>query len=72
MLETIYEHLDTTTTIASTATASTASDSNEPSNWGKEVRRSADGRASVFVQDLGRGQKIIRHVFWAEPRGQAH
>ena len=68
MLETMYSHLDSSTTIAQTS-ASNLQDSNNPQDWGKEVRRSADGRASVFVKDAGQGNKIIRHVFWAEPRG---
>lgn len=72
MLATIYAHLDTTTTIRQTATATATAlseDSNDPNTWGKEVRRSKDGRASVFVRELDEGQRIIRYVFWAEPRG---
>jgi hypothetical protein len=73
MLAEIYAHLDSSTTVRST-TASSASadeDSSDPKNWGQEVRRSADGRASVFVKDLGNGNKVLRHVFWAEPRGKS-
>ncbi len=71
MLEEIYAHLDTSTTIKSTSASSRAEDSDDPRAWGREVSRSRDGRASLFVQDLGNGEKIIRHVFWAEPRGRA-
>lgn len=71
-LETIYNsHLDTTTTI-SQSTTSALQDSNDPGSWGREVHRSQDGRASVFVKDEGGGNKILRHVFWAEPRGNHH
>jgi hypothetical protein len=55
-------------------TASSASadeDSSDPKNWGQEVRRSSDGRVSIFVKDLGNGNKVLRHVFWAEPRGKS-
>lgn len=70
MLATIYEHLDTTTTIRQiSGLAAPAEDSNDPKMWGKEVRRSKDGRASIYVEDRGNGQRIVRHVFWAEPQG---
>lgn len=72
-LEAIYAHLDTTTTVSQTSATSAADeDSNDPKAWGKEIHTSADGRLSVFEQDLGNGQRILRHVFWAEPRGNAH
>lgn len=71
MLETIYAHLDTTTTVA-TSTAEMPADAEEqdPSAWGREIRRSEDGRASLFERDFGNGRKLFTHVFWAEPRGQ--
>ena len=70
MLETIYAHIDSSTTISQVASSvAPAEDSNDQKAWGKEIRRSKDGRASLFVAELGNGQRIIRHVFWAEPRG---
>lgn len=78
MLETIYAHLDTTTTI-SQSTASLKGRAaledelgDDPKAWGKEIRKSADGRASLFEKDFGGGKKVFTHVFWAEPRGNAH
>ena len=68
-LEIIYGHLDSSTTLSQTTASSAQDDSNDPKAWGREVRRSADGRLSVFEQDLGNGHKVLRHVFWAEPRG---
>ncbi len=68
MLESIYSHLDASTTIKSALPASLLSDSNDPAAWGKEVHRSEDGRTSVFVKDLGKGNKVLHHVYWAEPR----
>ncbi len=70
----IYAHLDSTTTVVQTTTSSgratgNDADSNDPKAWGKEIHRSVDGRSSVFEEDRGNGQKIIRHVFWTEPRG---
>ena len=72
-LDLIYAHLDTSTTLsARTASSAAAEDSDDPSVWGKEIARSKDGRASVFEQDLGNGNRVLRHVFWAEPRGKAN
>ncbi|MDP3645984.1 MAG: hypothetical protein Q8R25_02755 [bacterium] len=66
----IYTHTDSSTTVSpSVATTGADVDSNELGGWGKEIHRSKDGRSSVFEQDLGKGNKVIRHVFWAEPRG---
>jgi len=73
-LATIYSHLDTTTTLAqSTAMlkgrATLEADlGDDPATWGAEIRRSKGGHASVFEKDFGNGEKIFRHVFWAEPK----
>lgn len=72
MLETIYAHLDSITTLAQISAASARQgediDFTNPREWGEEVRRSADNRTSVFERDLGQGQKVLTHVFWAESR----
>ncbi len=74
MLETIYAHLDTTTTVSQSIGSLQGTAvleekfGNDPKNWGKEIKRSANGRASLFEKDLGNGEKVFRHVFWAEPR----
>ncbi len=72
MLEEIYAHLDATTTVGQSVQKNGAPelDMSDPGSWGREIRRSADGRASVFERDLGNGNKIITHIFWAEPRGK--
>ena len=68
MLETIYAHLDGSTTLAASAASSGSDvDTNDPNAWGREIRRSADGRASLFARDLGDGTKLFTHVFWADP-----
>lgn len=73
MLETLYAHLDTTNTVSQTLPASAANvDLEDPKNWGEEVRRSKDGRASLFARDFGKGHKAFTFVFWAEPKGQNH
>lgn len=72
-LELIYAHLDTNTTLAAkTATSPAATDdSDNPSDWGREIARSRDGRVSVYEEDRGNGNRVIRHVFWAEARGNS-
>ena len=63
-LVTIYSHLDSTTTVGA-ATPGSVPGLSWNSEFGQEVARSANGRTSVFVRDLGNGQRIITHVFWA-------
>ncbi|TSC86591.1 MAG: hypothetical protein G01um10148_577 [Parcubacteria group bacterium Gr01-1014_8] len=71
MLETIYAHLDPTTTLSQSAAAKAQAPESvdEVREWGREIRRSADGRASLFERDFG-GQKVFTHVFWAEEDGR--
>ncbi len=68
-LETIYAHLDSTTTISASSVKSPASvadvDTSDRSEWGKEIRKSSDGRSSLYERDLGRGHKVFTFVFWA-------
>lgn len=71
MLETIYAHIDSTTT-ASQSTASARMpdvDLEDSREWGREIRRSSDGRTSLFERDLGKGRKVFTHVFWVEEHG---
>jgi hypothetical protein len=61
-LQTIYGHLDNTTTVGATPTGVNA---NAANSWGKLVSTSANGRTSTYVQHLGNGQSIVTHVIWA-------
>ena len=67
-LTAIYTHTDTFTTISQALTQVGKGQDNEvgddASSWGKLVRRS--GRAGVYERDLGNGNKIITHVFYAD------
>jgi hypothetical protein len=75
-LETIYAHLDTTTTLKQTTqtvpNVRGASVTEDPSTWGREIRRAADGHSAVYARDLGNDVKIYTHVFWAEPQVDDH
>ncbi len=70
---TIYIHTDGTTTVSTSTSAKGANSANRiganvdnPSDWGKAIKKDAKGRDSVFEKDLGNGKKVLTHVFWAE------
>ena len=74
-LELIYKHGDTTSRLTSRLTAPDAESGDSPSEWGRAVHFTRDGRPDVFVKDLGNGNRKITHVFWAigeGPRGGRH
>lgn len=68
-LESIYSHLDGSTTIASVPDALSQGDWNSRADWGKLIRESADGRSAVYERDLGQGVRLITHVLWVEGAG---
>jgi len=67
-LSTIYQHLDSTTTIGFASSGSNGSksyfDENAPENWGRLVRQSANGRSSYYERENWDGSKMATHVFW--------
>jgi len=67
-LSTIYQHLDSTTTIGLSAFAANAfgDDPDAPHNWGRLVSQSVNGRSSYYELDRGDGNKTLRHVFWTQ------
>jgi hypothetical protein len=69
-LETIYEHLDSTTTVGQ-ATNDMPPAANQialegPAQWGRLVRSTNGGRTQLFELDFGRGNKVFTHVIWAQ------
>ena len=76
MLETIYAHLDSVTTVFINTTATRRGvvpvgvgqdiDLTDPSAWGQAVRQDAQGRNSLYVRDIGGGEKIFTFVIWAK------
>ena len=76
-LESIYAHLDTSTTVGNSTLPSTMPpamgqiDFDSPGQWGRLVRSSRNGRVQIFEADFGRGHRVITHVFWADPDGDA-
>ena len=68
-LAAIYQHLDDFTTLLFDKKSSAAAsdiDTSNPSEWGREVRRSADGRGALYERNLGRGEKVFTFVIWAD------
>lgn len=67
MLETIYAHLDSGTTISQTSSSKRQEvDHADPSTWGKEIRASSDGRGALYERDFGGGNKVFTFVIWAD------
>lgn len=68
-LLTIYNHNDGFTTATPAAVRGSAATSEpagaSPAEWGTAVRRDAQGRPTVFLKVLGRGQFKVTHVTWA-------
>jgi hypothetical protein len=65
-LETIYAHLDSSTTVGAAPAGFENADVHAQENWGTKVRESADGRSAIFVRDFGKGNQIFTFVFWAK------
>jgi hypothetical protein len=75
-LESIYAHLDNTTTIGQSAGSLKAPpamgeiDFEGPGQWGRLVRSTNGGRTEVYELDFGAGNKVVTFVVWADgPRG---
>jgi hypothetical protein len=66
MLEQIYAHLDSTTTVGAALPGSSAVTlGNDPSGWGRVVDGSRAEGHSTYVRDLGNGNLVVSHVLWA-------
>jgi len=65
-LQSIYSHLDSTTTVAAFSFDSTGfgAGDDDPRNWGQLMRQSANGRSSVYLQVNRDGSQTVRHVLW--------
>lgn len=66
-LETIYGHLDTITTVGQTIANRRNHDNADGSaEFGKTVRKDSRGKTSLYVRDLGKGEKVLTFVLWTE------
>ena len=78
-LSIIYDsHIDTTSTISSSAQGRATPpetgqpDLDEPGHWGRLVHSAGGGRVQVYELDRGRGNRVVTHVYWADPEADAH
>lgn len=71
-LESIYAHTDGGTSGAAAPGNSAQDGGDTPSEWGRAIAFTRDGRPHIFQKDLPGGDRVITHVFWAigeGPRG---
>lgn len=68
LLALLYEHLDSTSTVASMSAnaTSTAEETDEPHNWGQLISQSENGRSSKYERSNNDGSVIITHVYWTQ------
>ncbi len=64
-LLTIYNHLDSTTTVGATTPSNHPQVGNDRASWGSEVEGSRAEGHSTFVRDFGDGKAVITFVSWA-------
>ncbi|HEX8225978.1 MAG TPA: hypothetical protein VF605_19400 [Allosphingosinicella sp.] len=65
----IYNHVDSAAAAgAAKSMPSQAAVGDSAADWGTPVRRNSRGQADVYVRDLGKGNKVITHVLWADER----
>jgi hypothetical protein len=76
MLQSIYQHTDSTTTVGQTVNrmppAASQIDMDGPGQWGRLVSGSREEGHSTYELDFGGGNKVLTHVFWAEGRGNSN
>ena len=65
MLESIYAHTDSTTTVGTSAAAGSGTKvGNAPRSWGHRVDGSRASGASTYVRNFGHGKLTVTHVLW--------
>jgi hypothetical protein len=65
-LETIYAHVDSSTTVGQTAGPGAGASQLDRGQFGRLLRSTNGGRTELYVLDLGNGQRVFTHVIWAE------
>lgn len=63
MLELIYSHLDSSTTIGAAPAGFAHADLHAVENWGEKVRDNA--KTALFIRDFGKEFKVFTFVIWA-------
>lgn len=65
-LESIYAHLDSTTTVSATRGAIGQINAENRSEWGQLRSSAGGGRLALYERDFGGGHKLFTFVFWAD------
>ena len=67
-LATIYSHTDSTSTVASTPATSPSTGAGDVADaaWGRLMQVTNDGHGAWYERDLGSGDVVVTHVFWAD------
>jgi hypothetical protein len=66
-LESIYAHLDSTTTLSSATLPGARGTFDTPGEWGRLVSGSEDRHSvAVYERDLGASQRVVTFVIWAD------
>ena len=66
-LEAIYSHFDSITTVGQKVFGSFANENGvDVVDLGKALRKDSKGRTSLHVRDLGKGEKVLTFIFWAD------
>jgi hypothetical protein len=65
-LDSIYSHLDSTTTVGQTTNRGADASQINRGQFGSLVRSTNGGRTELYMLDLGNGQRIYTHVIWAD------
>ncbi|WP_373976273.1 hypothetical protein NT239_05720 [Chitinibacter sp. SCUT-21] len=78
-LDIIYGHVDSSNSYSASASSSPQLppamndiDFSGPAQWGKLMSSNRNGQLQTYELDFGGGHKLVTHVFWIEPHGQAH
>lgn len=63
----IYGHADTITTVGQTILGRGAfGDTEDAAEWSRSLQQDGQGKTSLYVRDLGNGEKMLTFIFWAE------
>ena len=65
-LESIYTHLDSTSTVGATSPSKLPRVGEDASTWGKLIHTSKDGRHATYVRNFGGGNAVVTEVTWAD------
>ena len=68
-LGSIYWHTDSVTTVGQKTSPSLANGNAADGELGTVVRNDSKGRPAVYERDLGKGEKLLTYIFWADSQG---